>query len=124
MASLLPPAKKSISGPGLSMTISSGRANLARVFVLIDSRHGLKPQDREVLGFLDRAAVSYAIVLTKIDTIKAQYGEPRIAETEAAIKKRPAAFPTVFPVSSYDTTGIAELRGAIVRLLAERGIGV
>lgn len=101
-----------------------GRANLARVFVLIDSRHGLKPQDREVLGFLDRAAVSYAIVLTKIDTIKAQYGEPRIAETEAAIKKRPAAFPTVFPVSSYDTTGIAELRGAIVRLLAERGIGV
>jgi len=100
-----------------------GRANLARVFVLIDSRHGLKPQDREVLGFLDRAAVSYAIVLTKIDTIKAQYGEPRIAETEAAIKKRPAAFPTVFPLSSYDTTGIAELRGAIVRLLAERGIG-
>src|SRR4029077_20678674 len=79
-----------------------GRANLARVFVLIDSRHGLKPQDREVLGFLDRAAVSYAIVLTKIDTIKAKYGEPPIAETEAAIKKRPAAFPTVFPVSSYD----------------------
>ena len=46
-----------------------------------------------------------------------------IAETEAAIKKRPAAFPIVFPVSSFETTGIAELRGAIARLLAERGAG-
>jgi GTP-binding protein len=59
-------------------------------------------------------------VLTKIDTMKAQFGEPRILETEAAIKKRPAAFPQVFPVSSFDTTGIAELRAAIARLLAER----
>jgi GTP-binding protein len=114
------PREKVDQWTGLVHDYLVGRANLARVFVLIDSRHGLKPQDREVLGFLDRAAVSYAIVLTKIDTIKAQYGEPRIAETKAAIMKRPAAFPTVFPVSSYDTTGIAELRGAIARLLAER----
>lgn len=98
----------------------TGRPNLARVYVLIDSRHGLKPQDREVLGYLDRAGVSYAIVLTKIDTIKAEFGEPRIRETEAAIKRRPAAFPTVFPVSSFDTTGIAELRTGIARLLSER----
>jgi len=97
-----------------------GRPNLARVYVLIDSRHGLKPQDREVLGYLDRAGVSYAIVLTKIDTIKAQFGEPRILETEAALKKRPAAFPKVFPVSSFDDIGISELRGAIARLLSER----
>ena len=97
-----------------------GRPNLARVYVLIDSRHGLKPQDREVLGYLDRAGVSYAIVLTKLDTMKAQFGEPRIAETEAAIKKRPAAFPHVFPVSSFDQLGINELRAAIARLLAER----
>jgi len=97
-----------------------GRPNLARVYVLIDSRHGLKPQDREVLGYLDRAGVSYAIVLTKIDTIKAQFGEPRILETEAALKKRPAAFPIVFPVSSFDDIGISELRGAIARLLSER----
>lgn len=97
-----------------------GRPNLARVYVLIDSRHGLKPQDREVLGYLDRAGVSYAIVLTKIDTMKAQFGEPRILETEAAIRKRPAAFPKAFPVSSFDTTGITELRAAIARLLAER----
>jgi len=100
------------------------RPNLTRVFVLIDSRHGLKPKDREVLGFLDRAGVSYAIVLTKIDAMKVMYGEARIAETEAAIKKRPAAFPVVFPVSSFDTTGIAELRGAIARLLRERGVNV
>ena len=97
-----------------------GRPNLARVYVLIDSRHGLKPQDREVLGYLDRAGVSYAIVLTKIDAIKAQFGEPRILETEAALKKRPAAFPIVFPVSSFDDIGISELRGAIARLLSER----
>jgi len=97
-----------------------GRPNLARVYVLIDSRHGLKPQDREVLGYLDRAGVSYAIVLTKIDAIKAQFGEPRILETEAALKKRPAAFPKVFPVSSFDDIGISELRGAIARLLSER----
>lgn len=117
------PREKIDRWTGLVRDYLSGRANLARVFVLIDSRHGVKPQDIEVFGFLDRAAVSYAIVLTKIDTIKAEDIEPRIAETEAALKKRPAAFPTVFPVSSLETTGIAELRGAIVRLLTERGAG-
>lgn len=105
---------------GLVHDYLCGRPNLARVYVLIDSRHGLKPQDREVLGYLDRAGMSYAIVLTKIDTMKVEFGEPRIVETEAAIRKRPAAFPKVFPVSSFNTTGIAELRAAIARLLAER----
>ena len=117
------PRKKIDHWTGLVRDYLSGRANLARVFVLIDSRHGVKPQDIEVFGFLDRAAVSYAIVLTKIDTIKAEDIAPRIAETETALKKRPAAFPIVFPVSSLETTGIAELRGAIVRLLNERGAG-
>jgi GTP-binding protein len=115
------PRKKIDHWTGLVRDYLSGRANLARVFVLIDSRHGVKPQDIEVFGFLDRAAVSYAIVLTKIDTIKAEDIAPRTAETETALKKRPAAFPIVFPVSSLETTGIAELRGAIVRLLNERG---
>jgi GTP-binding protein len=117
------PREKIDRWTGLVRDYLSGRANLARVFVLIDSRHGVKPQDIEVFGFLDRAAVSYAIVLTKIDAIKVEDIEPRIAETEVALKKRPAAFPTVFPVSSIETTGIAELRGAIVRLLIERGAG-
>ena len=101
----------------------SGRKNLARVFVLVDARHGLKPPDLEVFGLLDRAAVSYAVALTKIDTLKGGH-ESRVAETEAAIKKRPAAFPKVFPVSSLEGLGIAELRGAIVRLMAERGAGL
>ena len=105
---------------GLVRNYLSGRVNLARVFALIDSRHGLKPQDSEVLDFLDRAAISYAIVLTKIDATKAEC-QSRIAETEAAIKRRPAAFPAVFAVSSFEATGIAELRGAIARLVAERG---
>jgi GTP-binding protein len=97
-----------------------GRPNLARVYVLIDARHGLKPQDREVLGYLDRAGISYAIVLTKLDAMKAEFGEPRIRETEETIRKRPAAFPKVFPVSSHDNTGITELRAAIWKLLEER----
>lgn len=100
-----------------------GRANLARVFVLIDSRHGLKPIDLGVLDGLDKAAVSYAIVLTKADQLGKSELASRIAETEAALKRRPAAFPVVFPTSSRDGAGIAELRAAVVRLLAERGLG-
>ncbi|MCS0494722.1 ribosome biogenesis GTP-binding protein YihA/YsxC [Ancylobacter sp. MQZ15Z-1] len=100
-----------------------GRANLARVFVLIDSRHGLKPIDREVLDGLDKAAVSYAVVLTKVDQLKPAALEARIAETEAALARRPAAFPTVFVTSSREGSGIAELRAAVVRLMAERGVG-
>jgi GTP-binding protein len=118
------PREKIDRWTGLVRDYLSGRPNLARVFVLIDSRHGVKPQDSEVFGFLDRAAVSYAILLTKIDTIEEKNTEARVAETEAAIKKRPAAFPIVFPVSSFEATGIAELRGAIARLLAERGANV
>jgi GTP-binding protein len=97
-----------------------GRANLARVFVLIDARHGLKPNDHEVLDALDRAAVSYAIVLTKSDALKAGEIEPRVAETAAAIGRRAAAFPIVFPTSARSVAGIDELRGAIARVQRER----
>jgi len=99
-----------------------GRANLARVFVLIDSRHGLKPIDSEVLDGLDRAAVSYAIVLTKIDQLKKGILEERLADTKAALLRRPAAFPTVFATSSREGEGIAELRAAVVTLMSERGL--
>lgn len=99
-----------------------GRPNLARVLVLIDSRHGLKPVDLGVLDGLDKAAVSYAIVLTKTDQLKKGELETRIAETEEGLKRRPAAFPTVFPTSSREGTGMAELRAAVVRLMMERGI--
>lgn len=90
-----------------------GRATLKRVYVLIDSRHGIKKNDDEVLSLLDKAAVSYQIVLTKTDKIKAA-GVPRlITETLEKIKKHPAAFPEVLSTSSEKGDGLEELRAAI-----------
>ena len=84
-----------------------GRASLARVYVLIDARHGLKDVDLEILGTLDRSAVSYQIVLTKADQVKAGELASRIAETEAALAKHPAAFPHVLATSSRTGGGMA-----------------
>jgi GTP-binding protein len=97
-----------------------GRANLARVYVLIDARHGLKDTDGPALDALGKAAVSHQIVLTKADQVKPSELAERIAEIEAALKARPAAFPHVIPTSSRSGDGIAELRAAIARLKAER----
>ncbi|GJD96046.1 ribosome biogenesis GTP-binding protein YihA/YsxC [Methylobacterium iners] len=98
-----------------------GRANLARVFVLIDSRHGLKSIDTDVLDGLDKAAVSYQVVLTKGDALKKSEVDARIAATRAALAKRPAAYPEILLTSSRDDRGVAELRASVARLLAERG---
>ncbi|MFS8036514.1 ribosome biogenesis GTP-binding protein YihA/YsxC [Xanthobacter sp. AM11] len=98
-----------------------GRVNLARVFVLIDSRHGIKPVDEEILDLLDTAAVSYAIVLTKTDQVKPSALPGVIAGVEEKIRRRPAAFPMVFPTSSETGAGFPELRAAVARLLAEQG---
>ncbi len=97
-----------------------GRARLARVYVLVDARHGLKPADDEVLNGLGEAAVSYQIVLTKADEIKPKELETRIAEAKKALAKRAAAFPDVLATSAHSGSGIPELRAAIARLLAER----
>jgi GTP-binding protein len=97
-----------------------GRANLARVYVLVDARHGLKPTDDPMFDVLRQAAVSYQIVLTKSDAIKPTELSARIAEVEAALAKRPGAFPDVLTTSSHEGTGMPELRAAIARLLAER----
>jgi GTP-binding protein len=97
-----------------------GRANLARVYILVDARHGLKPTDGGVLDTLGQAAVSHQIVLTKADQVKARELDVRIEEIEAALSKRPAAFPAVLATSAHTGAGIAELRAAIVRLKAER----
>ena len=97
-----------------------GRANLARIYVLVDARHGLKPADDLMFEALGQAAVSHQIVLTKCDAVKPAELASRIAELEAALAKRPAAFPTVLATSARDGTGIPELRAAIARLLAER----
>jgi GTP-binding protein len=97
-----------------------GRASLARVFVLVDARHGLKPNDLATLDALDKAAVSYQIVLTKADAVKKAELPARIASVEAGLARRPAAFPQVLATSSRDGAGIPELRAAIARLVEER----
>ncbi len=97
-----------------------GRANLARVYVLIDSRHGLKDTDDTMFKELSMSAVSHQVVLTKSDAIKPSDLAARIVEVEAALAKRPGAFPGVLTTSSHEVTGIEELRAAIARLLDER----
>ena len=98
-----------------------GRASLARVYVLIDARHGLKDVDLEVLKTLDRSAVSYQVVLTKADQVKPAALEACTEATLAALTKHPAAFPEIIATSSRTGAGMPELRAAMIRLLGERG---
>ncbi|SIR13968.1 GTP-binding protein [Rhizobium sp. RU35A] len=90
-----------------------GRATLKRVYVLIDSRHGIKKNDEDVLTLLDKAAVSYQVVLTKTDKIKPPAVPRLIAETLEKIRKRPAAYPEVLATSSEKVEGLDDLRRAI-----------
>ncbi len=100
--------------------LNDGEAHASTDLVEALARHGIKAKDEEVLSLLDKAAVSYQIVLTKTDKIKAA-GVPRlIEETLAKIKKRPAAFPTVLATSSEKAEGLDALREAIV-LVANGG---
>ena len=95
-----------------------GRSTLKRVYVLIDSRHGIKSNDEEVFALLDKAAVSYQLVLTKTDKIK-EAGVPRlVSETMEKIRKRPAAFPEVLATSSEKGAGLETLRAAIMTAIA------
>jgi GTP-binding protein len=96
------------------------RANLARVYLLVDARHGLKPGDDVILDALGQAAVSHEIVLTKCDQVGEVPLAGRIAEIAAAMQKRPAAFPDVIATSARSGVGIERLRAAVARLLAER----
>jgi GTP-binding protein len=91
-----------------------GRVTLKRVYVLIDARHGIKKNDEEALGLLDKAAVSYQIVLTKTDKIKPPAAMRLLEETAEKIRKRPAAFPSVISTSSEKGEGLDALRAAIV----------
>jgi GTP-binding protein len=90
-----------------------GRANLKRVYLLIDARHGLKASDAEALDALDLSAVSYQIVLTKIDKLKGGEAEAMTAATLAKVSKRAAAFPRVLATSAEGGEGLAELRTEI-----------
>ena len=91
-----------------------GRQVLKRTLVLIDSRHGVKPVDIEVMEMLDAAAVSYRLVLTKADKIKVSALEAVAAETSAEARKHPAAHPDIIATSSEKGMGIAELRAAVL----------
>ncbi|WP_343222237.1 ribosome biogenesis GTP-binding protein YihA/YsxC [Novosphingobium profundi] len=91
-----------------------GRVVLKRTLVLVDSRHGVKPVDAEMMKMLDEAAVGYRIVLTKADKIKASELEKVHAETLAEARKHPAAFPQVHVTSSEKGLGIEELRAAVL----------
>jgi GTP-binding protein len=90
---------------------------LRRVYVLVDGRHGPKDNDLTVMNELDRAAVSYQVVLTKADKPLKKDLDKVIAATQAAIAKRPAAHPHVMLTSSEKGTGLAELRAEIAMLL-------
>lgn len=99
-----------------------GRAGLLRVFVLVDGRHGLKPNDHDMLALLDKAAMSYQIVLTKRDAVAKGEQERRLHDVAAALRDHAAAHPQVLFTSSETGEGIADLRAAIAGLLAERGV--
>lgn len=95
-----------------------GRPNLRRVFLLIDSRHGIKPNDEDVMNRLDEAAVSYQLVLTKIDKPPTTDLAEVTADVTAAIARRPAAHPEILATSAERGTGLPEFRAAIARLVS------
>jgi GTP-binding protein len=91
-----------------------GRQVLKRALVLIDSRHGIKDVDLDVMGMLDAAAVSYRLVLTKADKIKASELDAVTAATAVEARKHPAAHPEIIVTSSEKGMGLAELRAAVL----------
>ena len=98
----------------LVRTYLRGRAVLKRTLVLIDSRHGIKPVDAEMMAMLDEAAASYRLVLTKADKVKATELADTLARVEAEARKHPAAFPQIHVTSSEKGMGIPELRAAVL----------
>jgi GTP-binding protein len=107
------PKEKVEAWTKLVKTYLRGRPTLRRVYLLIDARHGLKPVDREIFTLLNEAAVTFEIVLTKIDKLNASAAAKVEAETLAAIAKEPAAFPRLVATSSESGAGIDKLRAEI-----------
>ncbi|MBU2961858.1 ribosome biogenesis GTP-binding protein YihA/YsxC [Citreicella sp. C3M06] len=94
----------------------SGRASLRRAFVLVDARHGIKPVDEEIMTLLDRSAVTFQTVLTKIDKIKLSERDAVLAQVREKLSKHPAAYPEIVLTSSEKGEGIATLRAIITTL--------
>ncbi|MFA5898597.1 MAG: ribosome biogenesis GTP-binding protein YihA/YsxC [Hyphomicrobium sp.] len=97
-----------------------GRTTLARVFLLIDARHGIKPTDNQIADILDEAAVTYQVVLTKGDKIKPHELEAMCEATTKALAKHPAAFPHIIVTSAEKSLGVDELRATIAGIVADR----
>ena len=97
-----------------------GRPTLARVFLLIDARHGLKTIDREIMKLLDEAAVTYQVILTKADKIKPPALAAMHAATTTAASAHPAAFPAVIATSSEKGQGLDDLRVTLAKVVADR----
>jgi len=91
----------------------AGRQTLRRAFVLIDARHGVKAVDDEIMGLLDKAAVTFQCVLTKVDKVNASDLDRSLARTREALAKHPAAYPELVLTSSEKGDGIATLRAII-----------
>jgi GTP-binding protein len=100
----------------LAFAYLRGRPNLRRVYLLVDARHGIKDNDVEAVKLIDKAAVSYQVVLTKLDRLKAAETEAAIAAVGAAIAKRAAAHPEIIATSADRGTGIDILRAEIAGL--------
>jgi GTP-binding protein len=94
----------------------AGRASLRRTFVLVDFRHGIKPVDEEILTLLDRSAVTFQVVLTKADKVKAKDHDRILAQVRSKLAKHPAAYPEIVLTSSETGDGMATLRAIIARL--------
>jgi len=114
------PVEKVAAWGALVTDYLKGRTTLARVFLLVDARHGLKPTDLQIADILDDAAVTYQVVLTKSDKIKPHELEAVEKATAAALAKHPAAFPIIIATSSEKGLGIDELRATIAGILADR----
>ena len=94
----------------------AGRASLRRAFVLIDTRHGVKPVDEEIMTLLDKAAVTFQVVMTKADKVKDKDREKILTQVRNALSKHPAAFPELVLTSSEKGDGIETLRSIIATL--------
>jgi GTP-binding protein len=93
-----------------------GRVTLRRAFVLIDTRHGVKAVDEEIMVLLDKAAVTFQVVMTKADKVNRETREANIAQTMAALQKHPAAYPEIVVTSSEKGEGIETLRAIVATL--------
>ncbi|MGB3147127.1 MAG: ribosome biogenesis GTP-binding protein YihA/YsxC [Paracoccaceae bacterium] len=94
----------------------AGRQTLRRAFVLIDTRHGIKPVDEEILDLLDRSAVTFQVVLTKADKVKASDHEKVCNQVREALQKHPAAYPEILMTSAEKGDGIETLRAIIAAM--------